>query len=62
MPYLHYGSDLTIELDASATKRVMESVGAHATRGGWVIVTDVTGREWSLLVTAGIPIWLSDSE
>lgn len=62
MPYLHYGSELTIELDTTAMKRVMESVGAHATRGGWVIVRDQAGHEWSLLVTAGIPIWLSESE
>lgn len=62
MAYLHYGSDLRIELDQAMTKRVMESIAAHATRGGWVTVTDTGGRAWSFLVSAGIPIWMNESE
>jgi len=60
MTTLHYGSEVRIQLDASAMKLVMEAVAAHATRGGWITTTDVDGREWSLLVTAGIPIWVSE--
>jgi hypothetical protein len=37
----------------------MEAIGAHATRGGWVTVTDVGGRACALLVSAGIPMWIS---
>jgi len=60
MTTLHYGSEVRIQLDASAMKLVMEAVAAHATRGGWITTTDVDGREWSMLVTAGIPIWVSE--
>lgn len=60
MPTLHYGSDLQIRLDPSAANSVMEAVGAHATRGGWVTVTDIAGQQWSFLVSAGIPIWMDD--
>jgi hypothetical protein len=62
MAFLHYGSDLRIQLDATAIKLVMEAVGAHASRGGWVTTTDTGGREWSFLVTGGIPIWINDAE
>jgi hypothetical protein len=62
MPFFHYGSELSIELDRSATKMVTEDVGAHASRGGWVSVTDVTGRTWTFLVTAGVPIWLNEED
>jgi len=58
MTTLHYGSEVRIQLDASAMKLVMEAVAAHATRGGWITTTDVDGREWSMLVTAGIPTWV----
>jgi hypothetical protein len=61
MAYLHYGSDLTIDLDEAATKHVVEAVGSHASRGGWVTVSDTTGREWSFLVTVGIPIWIEQN-
>lgn len=60
MATLHYGPQLHIELDISATRQAMEAIEAHATRGGWVTVTDTTGRHWSLLISAGIPIWLTD--
>ena len=60
MTTLHYGSEVRIQLDASAMKLVMEAVAAHATRGGWITTTDVDGREWSLLVTGGIPIWVEE--
>ena len=60
MTTLHYGSEVRIQLDASAMKLVMEAVAAHATRGGWITTTDVDGREWSMLVTTGIPIWVSE--
>lgn len=62
MALLHYGSEVRIRLDEEATRRVMEAVGAHATRGGWVIVTDTDGKEWSLLVSAGVPIWISATD
>ena len=60
MTYLHYGSEVRIRLDPAATKLAMEAVGAHATRGGWVTTIDVSGRELSFLVTAGIPIWVDE--
>ena len=62
MPLLHYGPQLRIRLDASNARQLTEAVGAHATRGGWINVTGVDGRQWSLLISAGIPIWISDDE
>lgn len=62
MSYLHYGSDLRLELDAGAAKRAVEAIAAHATRGGWVRITDVNEREWVLLISAGIPIWVSPDQ
>ncbi len=62
MTFLHYGSELRVQLDPSAIKLAMEAVGAHASRGGWVTVTDIAGRQWSFLVSAGIPIWVSEQE
>jgi hypothetical protein len=62
MAYLHYGSDVRIQLDKAATRHVMESVSNHATRGGWVTVIDTNGDVWSLLVSAGIPIWINKSK
>jgi hypothetical protein len=62
MTTLHYGSEVRIQLDAAAMKLVMEAVAAHATRGGWVTTTDVHDREWSFLVTAGIPIWVDHQQ
>jgi hypothetical protein len=62
MPYLHYGAELRLELDPVASKRATETIGSHATRGGWVNVTDTAGRVWSLLITTGIPIWVNDDE
>jgi hypothetical protein len=59
MAVLHYGSDLQVRLDAEAIRQVMEAIGAHATRGGWVTATDSDGEEWSFLVTAGVPIWIT---
>jgi hypothetical protein len=57
---LQYGPDLRIELDPSTTRQVTEAIAAHATRGGWVTATDVSGRKWSFLVSSGIPIWLNE--
>jgi hypothetical protein len=62
MRYLHYGSQLRIRLDPVAIDNAMEEIAAHATRGGWVTAPDTTGREWSFLVSAGIPIWISADE
>ena len=62
MATLHYGSDVSINLDEAASKRAMEAIAAHATRGGWVTVTDTHGRAWSFLVSAGIPIWINENE
>jgi hypothetical protein len=62
MTLLHYGADLRIQLDPSTTRQVTEAIAAHASRGGWVIATDVAGRNWPFLVSAGIPIWLTEDE
>jgi len=60
MAFLHYGAELRIQLDEPATRQAMEAIASHATRGGWVTVTEEqTGRELSLLVTAGIPVWVT---
>ena len=60
MAVLHYGSDVRIRLDPATTRQVMEAVGAHATRGGWVTATDTDGQDCAFLVTAGVPIWISE--
>jgi hypothetical protein len=31
-----YGSDLRIQLDLATTERATETIGSHASRGGWV--------------------------
>jgi hypothetical protein len=62
MPVLHYGSELRIRLDDDAMRQAMETIGAHATRGGWVTVTDTDGQSWSFLVTAGVAIWISEQD
>jgi hypothetical protein len=59
MAFLHYGSELRVELDESAMRQAMEAIASHATRGGWVTVTDVQGKQWSILVTAGVPVWVN---
>jgi hypothetical protein len=59
MAFLHYGTELRIQLDEPGLRQAMETIAAHATRGGWVSLTDLRGRQWSILVTAGIPIWVS---
>lgn len=61
MTLLHYGSELRIRLDTPRARQVMEQIGAHASRGGWVAATDVDGRDWTFLVTAGIPIWIDET-
>jgi hypothetical protein len=58
MARLHYGPTLNVELDPEAARRVLEAIGAHATRGGWITFADRDAAEWSILVTPGIPIWL----
>ena len=62
MALLHYGPELRIRLDVAATRLVMEAIGAHATRGGWVSATDIDGRDWSFLVTAGVAVWVSEKD
>jgi hypothetical protein len=62
MALLHYGSELRIRLDMATTRQVMEAVGAHASRGGWVTATDTEGRDWSFLVSAGVPIWIDGND
>lgn len=58
MAYLHYGLTMQFELDAETIRRAIDAIGGHATRGGWVTFSDVHARQWSILVTAGIPIWV----
>ena len=60
MPTLHYGPWLEICLTAQECHNVMDAAGAHATRGGWVTLTDTGTRQWSLLISAGIPMWVTD--
>lgn len=62
MPFLHYGRDLRIHLDESTLRQAMEAIASHATRGGWVTVTDVNGKQWSILVSAGIATWVNADE
>lgn len=62
MAFLHYGTEIRIRLDEAATKLVMEAIASHATRGGWVTTADTDGREWSFLVSSGIPIWINEDE
>lgn len=62
MSSLHYGSEVQLDLDAAATKQAIETIASHATRGGWLTITDVHGRQWSLLISPGIPIWVTDEE
>jgi hypothetical protein len=62
MALLHYASELHIQLDVPTTRQVMEAAGAHASRGGWVTATDTEGRNWSFLVSAGVPIWVEESD
>lgn len=58
---LHYGAHVNLRLDAASARHAMEAIGAHATRGGWVTVTDDKNRTWTILVTPGIPIWLESA-
>jgi hypothetical protein len=62
MPVLHYGSDLHIYLDDEVAKQAVEDIGHHASRGGWVSLTDREGAQWSLLITAGIPVWVAPDD
>jgi hypothetical protein len=62
MAQLHYDSELRIRLDVATTRQVMEAVGHHASRGGWVTATDTEGRDWSFLVSAGVPIWIDEKD
>jgi hypothetical protein len=63
MARLHYGPTLCLELDPRTTRQITETIGAHATRGGWITFTDRATKEWSILITPGIPVWLEpDSE
>ena len=59
MPYLNYGPQLQLRLDDEAADRAVEAIAAHASRGGWVSVTDTCARQWSLLISAGVCVWLS---
>ena len=61
MALLYYGSELRIHIEAATTRQLMEEVGAHASRGGWVTATDSEGRDWSFLVSAGVPIWIDET-
>lgn len=58
MTRLHYGPTLDIELDPDSIRQVTEAIGAHATRGGWITFSDRADRQWTILITPGIAIWL----
>ena len=60
MAFLHYGAEVRIQLDEPGMRQAMEAIASHATRGGWVAVSDVNGQQWSILVTAGVQVWVSD--
>ena len=62
MPTLHYGTKLELDLNDKGAQGAAETIGDHASRGGWVRITDVNGRQWTLLISPGIPIWLSPDE
>jgi hypothetical protein len=62
MAELHYGPDVTISLGTAETKNLVEAIAAHASRGGWVTVSDTTGHEWSFLVSPGVPIWINETD
>jgi hypothetical protein len=62
MALLHYGTEVRMQLDVATTRQVMETVSAHASRGGWVTATDTEGRELSFLVSAGVPIWITEKD
>jgi hypothetical protein len=62
MARLHYGSALDLSLDPEATRQITEAIGAHATRGGWVTFSDRDGKEWTILITPGIPIWIEPEQ
>jgi hypothetical protein len=59
VPTLHYGTELELDLNDNGAHGAAEIIGDHASRGGWVRITDVDGRHWTLLISPGIPIWLS---
>jgi hypothetical protein len=59
VPTLHYGTELELDLHDKGAHAAAEIIGDHASRGGWVRITDVDGRQWTLLISPGIPIWLS---
>lgn len=62
MPTLHYGSDLHLYLDDEGARRAVEDIGDHASRGGWVSLTDRKGARWELLITAGVAVWLAPDD
>jgi hypothetical protein len=63
MATLHYGSHLQIHLKEPQLRQIKETVGAHATRGGWVTARDADGgKRLSFLVTAGVPIWIDEDD
>lgn len=62
MPSLHYGPHLRVRLDEVAVQQAIEAIASHATPGGWVSLTDRDGMPWLLLVSAGIPIWVTNDE
>jgi hypothetical protein len=46
-------------MDAATTRQTIEAIASHATRGGWVTISDADGRDWTLLISPGVPIWVS---
>jgi hypothetical protein len=59
MSYLHYGPGATFELDELMTEKVMSAIaGKAAGTGNWASFLDVDGKQWSLFISRGIPIWI----
>jgi hypothetical protein len=56
--FLHYGPDKSFELDDETIQAVLTTANSFIERGGGIIeFTDISGHEWSILVSAGIPLW-----
>jgi hypothetical protein len=59
VPTLHYGSAVFSLPDDAVQELGMAIAGkVGGEGGGWVSFTDDKGQDWSIIVTAGIPIYI----